>query len=184
MRFNNLKEILLKLSQKIALIRNQIIAIIFLLVVTGCHIYTFTGASISPDIKSVTIEFFPNHAAIVQPTLSQSFTEALKQKFVTQTSLRVVDKEGDLHFEGSINDYSTQPVAIQGTQTAALTRLTITVSVKFTNAKDEKQNFEQSFSRYYEYQSSLSLASIEQTAIAEINKQLVDDIFNRAVSNW
>ena len=151
---------------------------------TGCGIYSFSGASISPDIKSVTIDFFPNHAAIVQPALSQAFTEKLKEKFVTQTSLRLLDKDGDLHFEGSITDYSTQPVAIQGTQTAALTRLTITVSVKFTNSKDEKQNFESGFSRYYEYQSSLSLTTIEQTAITEINKQLVDDIFNKAVSNW
>ena len=150
----------------------------------GCGIYSFSGASISPDIKSVTIDFFPNHAAIVQPSLSQAFTERMKEKFVSQTSLRLLDKDGDLHFEGSITDYSTQPVAILGTQTAALSRLTITVSVKFTNAKDDKQNFESSFTRYYEYQSSLSLTSVEQAAITEINKQLVDDIFTRAVSNW
>ncbi len=153
-------------------------------ILAGCGIYSFSGASISPDIKSVTIDFFRNHAAIVQPVLSQAFTEKLKEKFVTQTSLRLMDKDGDLHFEGSITDYSTQPIAIQGTQTAALNRLTITVSVKFTNAKDEKQNFESSFSRYYEYDSQKSLTDVEQTAITEINKQLVDDIFNRAVSNW
>jgi len=157
---------------------------IFFILITGCGVYSFSGASISPDIKSVTIDFFPNRAAIVQPSLSQAFTEKLKEKFVSQTSLRLLDKEGDLHFEGAINDYSTQPVAIQGSQTAALSRLTITLFVKFTNAKDEKQNFESVFSRYYEYNSQRSLTEIEQDAIAEINKQLVDDIFNKAVSNW
>lgn len=150
----------------------------------GCGVYSFSGASISPDIKSVSIDFFPNHAPIVQPSLSQSFTEKLKEKFVSQTNLRLVEKDGDLHFEGSITDYSTQPVAIQGTQTAALTRLTMTVSVKFTNAKDEKQNFETGFSRFYEYDSQKSLTEVEQNAIVELNKQLVDDIFNKAVSNW
>ncbi len=159
-----------------------ITAITFLL--AGCGVYSFSGASISPEIKTVSIDFFPNHAAIVQPTLSQAFTEKLKEKFVTQTNLRLIPKEGDLYFQGSIVDYSTQSVAIQGNETAALDRLNITVSVKFTNAKDEKQNFELNFSRFYEYQSSLSLASVEQQAITEINRQLVDDIFNKAVSNW
>jgi ABC-type uncharacterized transport system ATPase component len=75
-------------------------------------------------------------------------------------------------------------VAIQGTETAALNRLTITVNVKFTNQKDEKQNYETNFSRYADYDSKKSLAEVEQTLMEEINKQLVDDIFNKAVSNW
>ena len=162
----------------------QLIPVFLILLISSCGVYSFSGASISPEIKSVTIDFFSNRAAIVQPSLSQAFTEKLKEKFVTQTSLRLLDKEGDLHFEGFITDYNTQPVAIQGTQTAALNRLTISVSVKFTNLKDEKQNFETGFSRYYEYSSQRSLTDVEQEAIAEINKQLIDDIFNKAVSNW
>ena len=79
---------------------------------------------------------------------------------------------------------STQPVAIQGTQTAALNRLTISINVKFTNAKDEKQNYETVFSRYADYDSKKSLAEVEQSLIEDINKQLVDDIFNKSVSNW
>jgi hypothetical protein len=125
----------LALKRKIYFITSSphhFIAIIFSFLITSCGIYSFSGASISPDIKSVTIDFFPNHATIVQPVLSQAFTEKLKEKFVTQTSLRLIEKDGDLHFEGSITDYNTQPIAIQGTQTAALNRLTITVSAKFS----------------------------------------------------
>jgi hypothetical protein len=163
------------------------LALIFLFAsvcISSCGVYSLTGASISPDIKTVTIQYFQNRASLVQPALSQKFTEKLKDKFVSQTNLRLIDSNGDLLFEGQINDYRTQPVAIQGTQTAALTRLTITVNVKFTNAKDAKQNFETSFTRYADYDSQKSLTEVELNLIDEINKQLVDDIFNKAVSNW
>lgn len=160
----------------------KIIIYIVWLATSGC--YTFSGASIAPDVKTVTVSFFPNRASIIQPALSQAFTEKLKDKFVNQTSLRLTDSEGDLFFEGYISDYSTMPIAIQSNETAARNRLTISVFVKFVNNKDAKLNFESTFSRYFDYDSQLSLAAIEQEAIAEINRQLVDDIFNRAVSNW
>jgi hypothetical protein len=56
--------------------------------------------------------------------------------------------------------------------------------VKFTNLKDEKQNFESSFSRYADFSSSQNLTSVEDELIRQINDQLVDDIFNKAVINW
>ena len=161
------------------------LSLLFLVFINnGCHVYSFSGASISPEIKTVSIGFFNNRAAIVQPTLSQSFTEKLKDKFVSQTNLRVSDQESDLTFEGYISDYHTLPISIQGNETAAQNRLSITVFVKFVNAKDPKQNFETPFTRYYDYNSQLTLTSIEQEAITQINKQLIDDIFNRAISNW
>lgn len=166
--------------------RKSYLAFLFLctILISGCHVYSFTGASISPDIKTVSISFFQNRASTVQPVLSQAFTEKLKDKFVSQTSLRLITASGDLQFEGYFTDYKTSPIAIQGTQTAALNRLTITVNVKFTNTKDSKQNFETSFSRYSDYVSTKSLSEVELSLIDDINKQLVDDIFNKAVSNW
>ncbi len=160
------------------------ILLLYLISIYGCGVYSFTGASIAPDVKTVTIQYFQNRASIIEPTLSQKFTEKLKDKFVSQTSLRVVESNADLLFEGQISDYRTQPIAIQGDQTAAQNRLTITVNVKFSNTKDNKQNFETSFSRFADYPSDKSLNEVEQNLIEEINKQLVDDIFNKAVSNW
>jgi hypothetical protein len=150
----------------------------------GCNVYSFTGASISPEIKTVSIANFPNQAPLVQPSLSQTFSEKLKDKFVSQTNLTQVNANGDLQFEGAITDYVSQPTAIQGNEQAALNRLTITVKVKFTNQKDEKQNFETTFSRFTDYDSRKNLATIETELINDITNQLVDDIFNRAVINW
>ena len=152
---------------------------------SGCKLnYSFTGGNVDPKIKTISIIYFQNVASIVQPTLSQSLTEALRDKFSSQTKLTLVTKDGDLDIEGSITGYSTTPVAIQGNETAALNRLTIAINVKFTNKIDEKQNFEQTFSRYEDYHSNLSLASVELSLIKDIDDELVDDIFNKTVVNW
>lgn len=165
----------------------KIVPIFFLVLLaflSGCGMYSFTGASISPEIKTFSVQYFANRATLVQPTLSQAFTERIKDRFVSQTSLRQVDREGDIQFEGYISDYRAVPVAIQGTETAALNRLSISVIVKFTNTKDAIQNFETTFTRYADYDSRKSLAEVELSLIDDVNKQLVDDVFNKSVSNW
>jgi hypothetical protein len=147
--------------------------------------YSFTGASISPDVKTISIQYFANNASLVVPTLSRVFTDGLKDYFTSQTNLILVDRNGDLNVEGAITGYSVQPVAIQGNETAAMNRLTITVTVKFTNKKNEKQNFEnKSFSRYQDYLSSQNLSTVQDQLIKEIDDQLIQDIFNQAVVNW
>ena len=159
------------------------IGVVFLL--GSCRVnYSFTGASISPNVKTVTIQYFPNKASLVVPTLSRSLTDALRDYFTSQTNLVLVDKGGDLNIEGAIMGYVVQPIAIQGNETAALNRLTITVNVIFKNKTNEKQNFETTFSRYEDYQSSLNLSSVQDGLIKQINDKLVQDIFNKAVVNW
>ncbi len=150
----------------------------------GCGVYSFTGASIPPEAKSISIATFPNKADLVQPALSQTFVEKLKDKFTSQTSLNLVPRNGDLHLEGEITGYSTEPVAITGEQTAALIRLKITVNVRFVNKYSPKDNFESTFTRYEDYQSNLDLNTVEEGLITLISEALVEDIFNKSVVNW
>lgn len=161
--------------------------ILFLISLNSCKVnYSFTGASISADVNSVSIEFFKNNAPLASPLMSAQFTEALRDIFLTQTRLALLEKNGDLQFSGSITDYRTAPVAISSGDiaTASLNRLTVTIQVNFTNKKDEKQNFEQSFTRYADFDGNSNLSAVESSLIQEINNQLVQDIFNRSVSNW
>jgi len=162
------------------------ILISFLLLLTSsCKVkYSFTGGSVDPKVKTVSIQYFPNKASIVVPTLSQTFTQALRDRFSTQTRLTLVNYNGDMDIEGSITGYAVQPEAIQANQTAALNRLTITVEVKFTNKIDEKQNFEQSFARFEDYSSSQNLSAVQDGLIQDINSALIDDIYNKTVVNW
>ncbi|HEY1024639.1 MAG TPA: LptE family protein [Sphingobacteriaceae bacterium] len=151
----------------------------------SCGIYKFSGASIPLEMRTVTINFFENNAPLVVPYLSQLFTEALKDRIRTQSRLSVVRADGDGIFEGRITDYSIAPVAVTGNQRAGLNRLTITVSVKYTNAIKADDSFEQSFTRYKEFDPSRqSIPDWERELIPEINRELTEDIFNRAFANW
>lgn len=161
-----------------------ILLIILSLYLTGCGVYSFTGASIPPGAKTISIAYFVNNAQFVEPTLSQSLTDALRDRFLSQTSLDFVNADGDLQLEGIITDFSTRPVAIQGDETAAMNRLTVQIRVKFTNLPDPTKDFENSFSRFVEYPSSQDFYAVKDQLIVEINEALVEDIFNKAVVNW
>jgi hypothetical protein len=102
----------------------------------------------------------------------------------TQTNLALMKQNGDLEFEGSITDYNIAPVAIQSTDQAALNRLSMTVNVKFKNKFDATKNFEQAFTRFADYKTSSSLSAEEDNLLLEINRQLTEDIFNKAFNNW
>lgn len=150
----------------------------------GCGVYSFTGASIPPEAKTVSVLYFPNNAMLVEPLLSSTVTSALRDKFSNQTNLQMVAQQGDLAFEGEITDYKTTPVAIQSDQTAALNRLTITVNVRFFNKFDESKGFETKFSQYKDYPSEQDLNAVKDGLITEIVEMLVDDVFNKSVVNW
>ena len=149
----------------------------------SCGIYSFTGASIPAEAKTISVDYFPNHAELVNPLLSDNLTNALRDAMTNQTTLDMVETGGDLAFEGEITDYRTTPVAITG-QTAAMNRLTITVKVRFTNNIDNSKDFEQTFSRYEDYPSVQELTSVQSSLTATIIDQLVEDIFNKALVNW
>lgn len=161
-----------------------ILVLLMALIIHGCKMYSFTGASICPEAKTFSVAYFKNNAPLVQPILSQKLTDAMLDKFISQTNLNQVSSGGDLNFEGKITNYTTTPIAIQGNETAALNRLTITIQVKYTNICDETKNFDMSFTRYNQYNSSLPLSTVESGLIDIIAKELVEDVFNKAVVNW
>ena len=150
----------------------------------GCGIYSFSGASIPAEAKTVSVDYFPNHAQLVNPTLSNNFTNALRDAMTNQTTLDMIESGGDIAFEGEITDYRTSPVAITSGQTAAMNRLTVTIKVRFSNRIDDSKDFEQSFSRYEDYPSDQDLNSVQESLTATIIEALVEDIFNKALVNW
>jgi lipopolysaccharide assembly LptE-like protein len=161
--------------------------ILFLLIITtqSCWIYSFTGTNIQPDVKTVQIDYFPNNAILIEPTLSQAFYIELQDLFLQQTNLDLVKSGGDLQFEGEITGYKINPMTATAQQTAAQNRLTITVNVRFYNNKFEEDNFEQTFSHYYDYDANAQLiGGILDDAFVEILERITQDIFNASVAKW
>lgn len=162
--------------------RTFLFLIPLLLQFQSCGIYSFTGAS-TEGMKTVSVQFFENSAPLVVPGLSQQFTEALKERIRNQSSLSITRDNGDGNFEGRITDYNIRPVAVTGNEIAEATRISITVQVKYVNAIDNENSFEQSFTRFKELPGS-NVQAQEQSAIREINQLLTEDIFNKAFANW
>jgi len=159
--------------------------IIFILTWSGCSVkYSFSGASISQAVETINIQYFQNRASLVQPGLSQYFTDELMDKCRAQTNLQFVNDFGDVNFEGEIADYRTQPLTISGNATAAMNRFTIAIRVKFTNTVESEFSYEKTFSRYEDYDSSKQLSEVEQELSENIIEQLIEDIFNEAFVNW
>ena len=147
--------------------------------------YNMTGGSLNPDIKTFSVDYFPNKALLVVPYLSTLFTEKLQTYMRTKTSLKeVTDNNGDIRFEGQIVGYNQRPIDIQRDEVATNNRLTIEIQVKYTNTKDDKFDFNTRFSNYKDYGIDEDFNSIEESLINEILDKIIDDIYNKAIVNW
>ncbi len=147
--------------------------------------YNMTGGSLSPEIKTFSVDYFPNKAPLVVPYLSSSFTEKLTEYIRSKTGLsQLTDNNGDIRFEGQITEYSQRPIDIQKDEIAASNRLTIGIRVKYTNTKEEEYDFTSSFSNYADYSTDADFNSIEESLIDEILEKIIDDIYNKAIVNW
>jgi hypothetical protein len=166
------------------LMHSLIAALACLLLFNGCGVYSFTGASIAPDVKSISIENFIDRSSISPPALSVIFSEKLREYYRRNTNLALLNEGGDLHLEGQITEYNVRPVAPLGNDVAGSTRLTIAVKAKFTNKKYPENDFDQTFSFFKDFSQNQSLSQVEAQFIDEITDQLVLDIFTKSVANW
>jgi hypothetical protein len=157
--------------------------VIMTMLATSCKVkYSFSGAN-TGVLQTVSIDFFQNRTALAPPALGQYITEEFQDLCERQTNLTLVSGPGDAHFEGEISIYSTRAMAITGDQ-AALTRFTIGVKVSYTNNLDPDLSFEETFSQYRDYESSLQFESVRAELTDAIVEEINEDIFNRAFVNW
>ena len=154
-------------------------------IVQSCGIYSFTGTSIQPDVKTVTINYFEYTALKVNPSLSNQLTEALQEKFRKLTKLEQVDMDGDLEIVGAVTGYDVKATSIGANEQAAQNRLTVNVKVTFVNRKYPEDNFEdKGFSSYADFDAMQSLDAVETSLCEEIVDKICDDILNATVAKW
>lgn len=134
--------------------------------------------------KSFGVDQFKNKAGGAPAILAQQFSEQLKLKVLNNTRLRYLGRDADIQFSGTLVRYDVSSFAPQPGETTASQRLTIDIAVKFINTKDEKQNWEQTFSRFEDFSASSSLAAVQNQLVRSIYDQIIEDIFNKAFSNW
>ena len=154
-----------------------------------CGVYSLSGASISPDIETISISTFFNNAVLGPSNMSTVFTEKIKDYYQKNTNLALVDAEGDLQLDGYIDNYTITPVAANSSSSSLgdvsqQSRISITVFATYINSQNDTFDFEKNFSFFIDFGQDEDLTSVEEGYMEEIFDQIVIDIFNSSVANW
>ena len=147
--------------------------------------YKFNGASIDyTKVKSIQIAEFPIRASYIWGPMGPIINNELKNQFADHTKHSQVKRNGDLKIEGEITKYEQRNKSVTAEGYSAQTELSMTVNVRFTNNKNHDQDFEQSFSAQQSYDTKLSLNSVQEELVTQMVKDIVEQIFNKAVADW
>ena len=160
--------------------------LVVILFTTSCSVsYKFNGASIDyTKTKTIQIVDFPIRASYVWAPMGPLFNNKLKDEFTTHTKLEQVKRNGDLKIEGEIARYEQRNKAVSAEGYSAMTELSITVNVRFTNNTNHSEDFEQQFTAQQSYESTLSLNSVQDELVGKMIEDIVQQIFNATVANW
>jgi hypothetical protein len=164
----------------------QTLILILPLLANNCSIaYKFNGASINYDqVKTIAIANFPNQAQLVYPELESIFMDKLRNRYIQQTRLKLLDNNADLQLAGEITAFDIAPIAVQADGYASKTKLTITVRCRFNNRVNPSEDFEQTFSSFLEFDANLMLTDVQYELSQQITTEIADMIFNATVANW
>ncbi len=155
-----------------------------LFIINSCGFYTFSGASISAEIKNIKIGYFINEAENFKVNLDRDITQKLTDFIIEQTDLSVNNNNYEIEINGKIISYDISPISISSNDFANQNRLSISVNIDFKNYVNEKENYNQKFTRYVDYKSDQNLEEIESELTDQILEEICIDIFNKTFVNW
>tara|TARA_B100000900_G_scaffold336371_1_gene298115 strand:+ start:648 stop:1142 length:495 start_codon:yes stop_codon:yes gene_type:complete len=162
----------------------KFIYIPFLLIINSCGFYTFSGASISNEVKNIKINYFVNEAENFKANLDRDITQKLTDIIIDQTNIGINNDNYEIEINGKIISYDVSPISISSNDIANQNRLSISVNIDFKNYIYEKENYNQKFTRYVDYKSDQNLEEIENELIDQILEEICIDIFNKTFVNW
>ena len=159
---------------------------LLLVVVAACSVsYKFNGASIDyTKTKTIQINDFPIRATYVWGPMQAMFNNRLKDVYASQTRLTQVKRNGDLKVEGEITQYQQRNKSVSADGYSAQTELSMTVNLRFTNNVKHDEDFERTFTATASYETTQSLASVQEELVTQMCKDICDQIFNATVANW
>ncbi|SNA66991.1 LptE family protein [Flavobacterium psychrophilum] len=162
----------------------HIILISSFFVLQGCSVYNFTGTG-KIDAKTFQVSYFQNVSPLVEPGIDRDFTRRLQDLIQNQTNLNLTATDGDLVYEGEIVDYRISPMSATADLTAAQSRLSITINLKFSNKKKPEEDFEKRFSFYDDFPSNnLPTGAQLKKSLEIIFERISQDMFKDTLAKW
>ena len=162
------------------------LALLLTFMFLSCSVsYKFNGASIDyTKTKTIQIADFPIRSSYVWGPMGPLFNNQLKDQFANHTRLEQVKRNGDLKIEGEIIRYDQRNKSVSAEGYSAMTELSMTVNVRFTNNVNHTEDFERQFTAMQSYESTQSLNSVQEELVTQMVKDICDQIFNATVANW
>ena len=156
------------------------------LLTSSCKMsYKMNGSWIDYNkTKTISIATFANTAELVYPPFAVDFSQALRDTYMKNTRLQVLNKNGDMQLEGEITEYYLTPLAISTDNYASQTKLTVTINVRYTSKANQADDFERKYSALRTFHSSEMLTNVQDALLKEINEEICEKIFNDTAGKW
>lgn len=158
------------------------LALCFSIGLSSC--WSFKGVSIDADTKTFYVDQFRVVTSNIRPNYNQVFAERLKDKIRSESSLTLTETDPDVEFSGQITNYRVSNEAPGENQSVGFGKLTIGMSVDFTNLNNEDRSWSKNYEGFAIYDQNESFSAIEAGLVEEINDFLVEQIFNDAFTQW
>ena len=120
---------------------------------------------------------------LFRSNLEVQFAEALRDKVRLESRLKYDENDPNVEFSGAIQDFRVSSEAPLPGETSAFNRLTISVQINYRNNVEDKE-WQRSFSFFSNFPAEQDILSVQDQLITTINRQLVEDIFNAAFTDW
>lgn len=155
-----------------------------LLELTACS-YSFSGASVPPHLKTISIPIFSDKSGSGEFDLNQKLTRQVIQKFIDDNTLLVSDKlNSNALLEGTITSLNDSPSVVSGGERITSRRITINVRIVYKDLVKKQQIFDRSFSNYGDYAVGGDITAVRRQAIEAAIDKIAEDILLGVVSNW
>lgn len=170
--------------------KRKYLPVVCLLIITvalpGCFSYSFTGTSIPEGVNSIFIPFFADQSSSGIGDLSDELNQFLVERFVNQTRLQLANNRSsaDAILEGQITGYSNEPFSVNSEEEASQNQVRISVRATFQYTSEEQPEWNQSFSGSSSYDPNENPIEGERNAAQLALEEVVNNMFNDAVSDW
>lgn len=154
------------------------------LIFTFSSCYSFKGIVIPDDVSTYFLESVQSNTGEAPVFLTQTIYQAFRDKIRAETKLLYEESNPDIEISSTITAYSITYVAPQPGQNVASNRLTIAITVEYTDNINEKRSWQTTFRRFADYNAAANLLDIQEDLINTITGEIMEDFFTKAFGDW
>ena len=130
------------------------------------------GTFLPKEIKTISIPIFQNTTP--EPNLENDVSNQIRQKFITDGRLKVVEDSGQLLLTGKIISYNLQPVAYDANNNVSEYLILMDFHVVLTNRAKNEQMLDQTFNTKWHYKVSTEITDSESQRRDAIREASID----------